>query len=138
MVTSSVTCSPRAPAWSGHFTLHSRAVKSRTPDSPFHLRMTSGDASVIISHPGPTRRRGASYHREAVRRHPTRDGGAMATVKSIEYAEASAEVRAVYDDIMATRKTDRVNNFWKALASHPPTLRRTWESIKAVMAPGAL
>jgi AhpD family alkylhydroperoxidase len=62
----------------------------------------------------------------------------MATVKLIEHAEASAEVRAVYDDIMATRKTDRVNNFWKALANHPPTLRRTWESLKTVMAPGAL
>ena len=62
----------------------------------------------------------------------------MATVKLIEYAEASAEVRAVYDDIMATRKTDRVNNFWKALAGHPPTLRRTWDSVKAVMASGAL
>ena len=59
-------------------------------------------------------------------------------MKLIEYAEASAEVRAVYDDIMATRKTDRVNNFWKALASHPATLRRTWESVKEVMAPGAL
>ena len=56
----------------------------------------------------------------------------------IEYAEANAEVRAVYDDIKATRKTDYVNNFWKALAHHPPTLRRTWESIKQVMAPGAL
>ena len=62
----------------------------------------------------------------------------MASVKLIEYAEASAEVRAVYDDIMATRKTDRVTNFWKALAGHPPTLRRTWESVKQVMAPGAL
>jgi AhpD family alkylhydroperoxidase len=62
----------------------------------------------------------------------------MATVKLIEHAEASAEVRAVYDDIMATRKTDRVNNFWKALANHPPTLRRTWESVKEVMTPGAL
>ena len=62
----------------------------------------------------------------------------MTTVKLIEYAQASAEVRAVYDDIMATRKVDSVNNFWKALASHPPTLRRTWESIKQVMAPGAL
>jgi len=62
----------------------------------------------------------------------------MATVKLIEYAQASAEVRAVYDDIMATRKTDRINNFWKALAHHPPTLRRTWESVKEVMAPGAL
>jgi AhpD family alkylhydroperoxidase len=62
----------------------------------------------------------------------------MASVKLIEYGAASAEVRAVYDDIMATRKTDDVNNFWKALASHPPTLRRTWETLKSVMAPGAL
>jgi AhpD family alkylhydroperoxidase len=62
----------------------------------------------------------------------------MATVKLVEYAEASDEVRVVYDDIMATRKTDRVNNFWKALASHPPTLRRTWETLKSVMAPGEL
>jgi AhpD family alkylhydroperoxidase len=56
----------------------------------------------------------------------------------IEYADASPEVRAVYDDIMATRKVDWINNFWKALANHPETLRRTWESIKRVMAPGAL
>ncbi|KGM32087.1 carboxymuconolactone decarboxylase family protein [Inquilinus limosus] len=56
----------------------------------------------------------------------------------VEYEEASPEVRAVYDDIMATRRIDRVNNFWKALAMHPPTLKRTWESLKEVMAPGAL
>jgi AhpD family alkylhydroperoxidase len=62
----------------------------------------------------------------------------MPTVKPIEYAQASAEVRAVYDDIKATRKVADVNNFWKALAHHPPTLQRTWESIKQVMAPGAL
>jgi len=62
----------------------------------------------------------------------------MATVKLIEYAAAGADVRAVYDDIMATRKTDYINNFWKALASHPPTLRRTWESVKEVMTPGTL
>ena len=62
----------------------------------------------------------------------------MATVRLIEYAQASPEVRAVYDDIMATRKTDYINNFWKALAGHPPTLRRTWETLKSVMAPGAL
>jgi len=62
----------------------------------------------------------------------------MATVKLIEYGEASPEVRAIYDDIMATRKIDWIGNFWKALASHPPTLKRTWESIKEVMAPGAL
>jgi len=59
-------------------------------------------------------------------------------VKLIEYAQASAEVRAVYDDIMATRKTDYINNFWKTLASHPPTLRRTWETLKSVMASGAI
>ncbi|MBV8974130.1 MAG: carboxymuconolactone decarboxylase family protein, partial [Sinobacteraceae bacterium] len=56
----------------------------------------------------------------------------------IEYANASAEVRGVYDDIMATRKTDWVNNFWKVLAHDPPALRRTWATIKEVMAPGAL
>ena len=56
----------------------------------------------------------------------------------VEYADASPEVRAIFDDIMATRKTDWINNFWKALACDPPTLRRTWESVKQVMAPGAL
>src|SRR3954466_15133089 len=62
----------------------------------------------------------------------------MATLGYIEYADASAEVRAVYDDIMATRKTDWINNFWKALAHDPATLRRTWLSVKEIMAPGAL
>jgi AhpD family alkylhydroperoxidase len=62
----------------------------------------------------------------------------MATLGLIEYAQASAEVRAVYDDIMTTRNTDWINNFWKALANDPPTLRRTWESVKQIMAPGAL
>jgi AhpD family alkylhydroperoxidase len=56
----------------------------------------------------------------------------------IEYADASLEVRAVYDDIMATRKTDWVNNFWKVLAHDPPTLRRIWANIKDVMGPGTL
>ena len=56
----------------------------------------------------------------------------------IEYADASAEVRAVYDDIMATRKTDWVNNFWKVLAHDPATLRRVWANIKQVMGPGAI
>ena len=56
----------------------------------------------------------------------------------IEYADANPEVREIYDDIMATRKTDFINNFWKALANHPATLRRTWENIKSIMAPGAL
>lgn len=54
--------------------------------------------------------------------------------KLIEYEDASDEVRAVYDDIRATRKTDYINNFWKALATHPPTLRQTWQQVKAVMA----
>ncbi len=56
----------------------------------------------------------------------------------VQYAEAPPEVRAVYDDIMATRGVADVNNFWKALAVHPPTLARTWHSLKQVMAPGAL
>jgi AhpD family alkylhydroperoxidase len=56
----------------------------------------------------------------------------------IEYANASPAVRAVYDDIMATRQTDWINNFWKTLAHDPAALRRTWETIKEVMAPGAL
>ena len=56
----------------------------------------------------------------------------------IEYADASPEVRAIYHDIMATRKTDWINNFWKALANDPVTLQRTWQSIKQVMAPGTL
>jgi AhpD family alkylhydroperoxidase len=56
----------------------------------------------------------------------------------IEYADASAEVRAIYDDIMATRKSDWINNFWKVLAHDPATLRRIWGNIKEVMGPGAL
>jgi AhpD family alkylhydroperoxidase len=60
----------------------------------------------------------------------------MATVGFIEYADASPEVRAVYDDIMATRQTDWINNFWKAMARDPATLKRIWESIKQIMGPG--
>jgi len=62
----------------------------------------------------------------------------MATLGLIEYKDASPQVRAVYDDIMATRKTDWINNFWKALANDPVTLKRTWEDIKQIMAPGAI
>ncbi len=62
----------------------------------------------------------------------------MATLGLIEYKDATPEVRAVYDDIMATRKVDWINNFWKALASDPATLKRTWQSIKEIMAPGEL
>jgi len=56
----------------------------------------------------------------------------------IEYSEAAPEVREVYDDIMRTRNTDWVSNFWKVLAHDPPTLRRIWRNVKEVMAPGAL
>jgi AhpD family alkylhydroperoxidase len=56
----------------------------------------------------------------------------------IEYADASPEVRAIYDDIMATRKTDWINNFWKSIAHDPVLLKRTWEDIKQIMAPVAL
>ncbi len=62
----------------------------------------------------------------------------MATLGLIEYSEASPEVRAIYDDIMETRQVGWINNFWKALAADPVLLRRTWESVKSIMAPGAL
>jgi AhpD family alkylhydroperoxidase len=62
----------------------------------------------------------------------------IARREPIEYADASPEVRAVYDDIMATRNTDWVNDFWKVLAHDPPTLKRIWANIKDVMGPGAL
>ena len=62
----------------------------------------------------------------------------MAAIRLIEYEDASPEVRAVYDDIMTTRKVDAVNNFWKGIANDPATLRRTWESLKQIMQPGAL
>jgi AhpD family alkylhydroperoxidase len=62
----------------------------------------------------------------------------VALVGMIEYADAPPEVRAVYDDIMKTRGTDWINNFWKVLANDPPTLARLWQNVKQVMAPGAL
>lgn len=62
----------------------------------------------------------------------------MPHLTPIELADAPPEVRAVFEDIMATRNVPDVNNFWKHLARHPATLRRTWESVKEVMAPGAL
>jgi AhpD family alkylhydroperoxidase len=62
----------------------------------------------------------------------------MALVPLVDYEDASDRVRAVYDDIMTTRGTDWVNNFWKALANDPPTLERVWGSVKQVMAPGVL
>ena len=62
----------------------------------------------------------------------------MSMTGMVEYADATPEVRAVYDEIMAARKSDWVNNFWKVLATNPPTLRRMWDNVKQVMAPGAL
>jgi AhpD family alkylhydroperoxidase len=56
----------------------------------------------------------------------------------IEYGDASPQVRAVFDDIKTTRDVEDVNNFWKYLAHDPATLARTWNSVKAIMAPGAL
>jgi len=57
----------------------------------------------------------------------------MALTQLIEYENAKPEVKAVFDDIMATRKTDWINNIWKALANHPPTLARTWTEVKEVV-----
>jgi len=62
----------------------------------------------------------------------------MSAAKPVEYRDASPEVKSVYDDIKRTRNVPDVNNFWKYLARDPVTLKRTWESIKEVMAPGAL
>ena len=58
--------------------------------------------------------------------------------RMVEYDNATPEVKAVYDDIMTSRGTNWVNNFWKTLASHPPTLRRIWAGVKEVMSPGKL
>jgi AhpD family alkylhydroperoxidase len=62
----------------------------------------------------------------------------VSLVTLIEYSDANAEVKAVYDDIMKTRGVDWINNFWKALANDPAQLRQVWEEVKRVMAPGAL
>jgi AhpD family alkylhydroperoxidase len=62
----------------------------------------------------------------------------MVMVKMVESTAAAADVKEVFEDIMATRKVDWINNFWKVLASHPPTLKRIWSNVKQVMAPGAL
>jgi AhpD family alkylhydroperoxidase len=62
----------------------------------------------------------------------------MSTLGLIEYKDASPAVKAVYDDLMATRKTDYINNFWKAIAHDPALLKRTWESLKEIMDAGAL
>jgi AhpD family alkylhydroperoxidase len=81
-------------------------------------------------------RGGSGLSREAAINRTHND--TMATFRLIEYAEATPEVRAVYDEIMALRKTDWVNNFWKVLAHDPAALRRTWDTAKQVMSAGAL
>lgn len=62
----------------------------------------------------------------------------MSTFGLIEYNDANPEVKAIYDDILTTRKTDYINNFWKAIAHDPALMKRTWEGLKAIMGPGAL
>ena len=62
----------------------------------------------------------------------------MSTVKMVEYEDASAEVKAVYDDLMGKKGIDFVPNFWKTIATHPPTLQRIWRDLQEVMAPGKL
>ena len=62
----------------------------------------------------------------------------MAVYGLVEYEDAAPDVRAIYDDIMATRKVAWINNFWKAIAHDPALLQRTWESVKQIMAPGAI
>jgi AhpD family alkylhydroperoxidase len=62
----------------------------------------------------------------------------MTTVRLIEHAEATGDVLAVYNEIRHARKSDFINNFWKALANNPEQLRRTWDQLKAVMGPGAI
>jgi AhpD family alkylhydroperoxidase len=62
----------------------------------------------------------------------------MATVKLLGDDELSPEAKAIFDEIRATRKTDFVNNFWRALAHDAKTLKRTWNSVQEVMGPGAL
>lgn len=62
----------------------------------------------------------------------------MAISQPIEYADATPEVRAIYDDIMQTRSSDEVTVYWKTIAHHPPTLRQTWENFKETMAPSNL
>jgi alkylhydroperoxidase AhpD family core domain len=89
--------------------------------------------------PGPQALQGTSFFGRPRSGMTIRTGvPLMTTPPPIEYADASPQVRAVYDDIKKTRNVPDVNNFWKYLARDPVTLKRTWESVKEVMAPGAL
>jgi AhpD family alkylhydroperoxidase len=62
----------------------------------------------------------------------------MSLLPKIEYDQASPEVRAVYDDIRESRRTDYINDVWKVLANDPATLARSWQQVKEVMRQGAL
>jgi AhpD family alkylhydroperoxidase len=62
----------------------------------------------------------------------------MATVPLVQYEDAPRNVKDIFDDIKRTRNVEDVNNFWKALANQPETLKRTWELVREVMRPGAL
>ncbi len=62
----------------------------------------------------------------------------MAIVKLVDETTANPRVRAVFDDIKATKKIERVPNFWRALAAHPENLERVWSQAKAIMKPGKL
>jgi AhpD family alkylhydroperoxidase len=62
----------------------------------------------------------------------------MPTAAMVEYDQATPEVRAVYDEIMAVKSIGFVPNFWKTLATHPPLLARVWRGLDETMRPGAL
>jgi AhpD family alkylhydroperoxidase len=62
----------------------------------------------------------------------------MPTVEMVEYDKSEGLVREVYDDILQTRNITFVPNFWKTIATHPPTLARTWYTLKEIMQPGRL
>ena len=112
-------------------------------DGPAYLDLGTGpERMVTLGAWGPTASDGeslmAAWQHGDLRRHCGAGGGAMALVPPIEYEAANAAVRAVYDDIRATRRTDYINNFWKVLAHDPATLARTWAQVKEVMGEGAL
>ncbi len=112
---------------------YTEAASQRGPG--FHLQAASASccssarlpASSIVSHTADDAARFANQGKNR-----------MAPHRPIDYADASPEVRAVFDDIKHSRQIKDVNNFWKYLAHDPATLKRTWESIKQIMAPGAL
>ena len=63
----------------------------------------------------------------------------MATVTNIADAESDPRVKAVFDDIRATRGTDYINNLWRYLAFDPQLLEEIWQDVKTVMStPGTI